>query len=52
MSDEPIVYRYSCSECGDEFLSEDEHLKYCDADECLDKDIELNKHYNYQGETK
>ncbi|MGE6379572.1 hypothetical protein [Peribacillus muralis] len=40
--EETPTYKYICIECDAEYTSEDQNLRYCDSDECLNKDNRLN----------
>jgi hypothetical protein len=36
---------YSCSECDAEYFSNDDKLKYCDSEECINKNNKLSGPY-------
>jgi hypothetical protein len=42
------LYKYTCTECFAEYISDDSELKYCNSEKCMDKDNVLNGPYLFE----
>lgn len=51
LKEEPL-YKYNCSKCGNEYISNESTHKYCDTDQCVDKDVLIHGPYYIEVENR